>query len=91
MSEGIKMAAIPMVEKMAPNSAPDHSLVLNQYAPMVINHEPQIKNCKKLNTIRRSLVFMRGSFGESRRYVLHLKIQENFPEPTKQTPAERAI
>ena len=30
MSEGMKMDAMPMVEKMAPNCAPDHCLVWNQ-------------------------------------------------------------
>lgn len=55
--EGINNEAIPIVENIAPNSVPDQCFVWNQYAPIVISHEPQIKNCKKFITIRRNLIF----------------------------------
>src|SRR5215217_8514399 len=55
---GIKMAEIPIVEKIAPNCAPDHPLFWNQYAPTVNNHAPQIKNCMKFNSIKRNLIFI---------------------------------
>src|SRR5450755_1927640 len=58
--EGMNSEAMPMVEKIAPNPVPDQCLFWNQYAPMVSSHAPQMKNCRKFITIRRSLMLTRG-------------------------------
>src|SRR5512147_1612754 len=52
--DGMNSAAMPMVEKIAPNDVPDQCLFWNQYAPIVSSHEPQMKNWRKFITIRRS-------------------------------------
>jgi di/tricarboxylate transporter len=54
----MKSDAMPMVENMAPNSVPVQCLVWNQYAPIVNNQLPQIKNWKKFITVKRSLMFI---------------------------------
>ena len=59
MIAGMNSAAMPMVEKIAPNPVPDQCRFWNQYAPMVSSHDPQMKNCRKFITIRRILMLTR--------------------------------
>jgi len=57
---GIKRDDSASVEKIAPNWGKVHPLAFRQYVPIVISHAPQTKNCRKLRTVRRSLIFMLG-------------------------------
>ena len=61
-NDGMNSEAMPIVEKIAPNDVPDQCLFWNQYAPIVSSHEPQMKNCRKFITIRRSFRFTRSGF-----------------------------
>jgi hypothetical protein len=55
---GMKRAEIPMVENILPNSSGPHPLFANQKVAMVMSQLPQIKNCKKLRTVNRSLIMI---------------------------------
>ena len=61
VSAGMNRAAMPIVEKIAPNPVPDQCLFWNQYAPIVSSHAPQMKNWRKFITTRRN--FMLTRFG----------------------------
>jgi hypothetical protein len=55
---GIKSAEIPIVENILPNSSGPHPLFANQNVAMVMSQLPQMKNCKKLSAVNRSLIMI---------------------------------
>src|SRR6185437_4715110 len=70
-TDGMNSAAMPMVEKIAPNCVPDQWRFWNQYAPIVSSHAPQMKNCRKFITIRRSFRLIASPGGVSRGRLCH--------------------
>src|SRR6185312_6683971 len=57
-TDGMNSAAMPMVEKIAPNCVPDQCRFWNQYAPIVSSHAPQMKYWRKFIATRRSFRFI---------------------------------